>query len=256
MKYTKDFLLQHTWMVHVDSSSGERVADGIKIWHVGPDGEKTQIEPEDTPMRGAAVIIACCNPDWVQPNGICLDTWGTPESLYAIWAGISVEEAKTMIALAADEIVCPIRQEAEKTRQQLIDLGMLPVDGVNDGVHEGLRQAQELCHSLASKSGWWTDRASGNRKTRDQVNIAEKLCLIHSEISEAMEGDRKDLNDDHLPHRKMLEVELADALIRIFDLAGFLDLDLAGATLEKLAYNQQRADHKLANRSQAGGKAY
>ena len=71
-----------------------------------------------------------------------------------------------------------------------------------------------------------------------------------------MEGDRKDLMDDKLPHRKMLEVELADALIRIHDLAGFLGLDLAGAVVEKLAFNQQRADHKLDNRRAEGGKSY
>ena len=64
------------------------------------------------------------------------------------------------------------------------------------------------------------------------------LCLIHSEISEAMEGHRKNLMDDKIPHRSMLEVELADALIRICDMAGGLGLDLEGAVLEKLEYNQ------------------
>lgn len=120
----------------------------------------------------------------------------------------------------------------------------------------GAEALQRVCHGLAAKSGWWSDRKTGEPLTRHQVNVAEKLCLIHSEISEAMEGDRKDLMDDKLPHRKMLEVELADALIRIFDLAGFLNLDLAGATIEKLAFNQQRADHKLVNRQAEGGKAY
>jgi NTP pyrophosphatase (non-canonical NTP hydrolase) len=121
---------------------------------------------------------------------------------------------------------------------------------------EGLQSAQLLCHGLAARSGWWTNRHTGQPLGLMEVNVPEKLCLIHSEISEAMEGDRKDLMDDKLPHRKMLEVELADALIRIFDLAGFLKLDLAGATIEKLAYNQQRADHKLINRNAEGGKAY
>lgn len=112
------------------------------------------------------------------------------------------------------------------------------------------------CHALATKSGWWTDVKTGEPLTLEQVNIAEKLCLIHSEVSEAMEGARKGLQDDHLPQRSMLEVELADAVIRIFDLAGFLKLDIAGAMIEKLAYNQQRADHKLENRAKDGGKAF
>jgi hypothetical protein len=133
--------------------------------------------------------------------------------------------------------------------------GELPIPEVAV-VFDGIQGSQALCHFLACNSGWWTDLATGQPKTLDQVNIPEKLCLIHSEISEAMEGCRKNLMDDKLPHRSMLEVELADAMIRILDLAGFLKLDLAGATLEKLAYNQQRADHKPENRAADNGKKF
>jgi NTP pyrophosphatase (non-canonical NTP hydrolase) len=86
--------------------------------------------------------------------------------------------------------------------------------------------------------------------------VSQKLCLMHSEISEAMEGHRKGQMDDHLPHRPMIEVELADAVIRIADLAGAMGLDLGGAIAEKLAYNAQRADHKPEARAAAGGKTY
>lgn len=123
-------------------------------------------------------------------------------------------------------------------------------------VLDGLKWSQLLCHGLAARSGWWTSRLTGKPLDYSQVNIGEKLMLIVSEVAEAMEGDRKNLMDDKLPHRKMLEVELADALIRIFDLAGFLQCDLAGAVIEKLAFNQQRADHKIENRNAPGGKAY
>ena len=121
---------------------------------------------------------------------------------------------------------------------------------------DGLTESQLLCHGLAARSGWWASRLTGKPLDRSQINVGEKLMLIVSEVAEAMEGDRKDLMDDKLPHRKMIEVELADALIRIFDLAGFLQLDLAGATIEKLAFNQVRADHKIENRNAPGGKAY
>lgn len=101
-------------------------------------------------------------------------------------------------------------------------------------------------HSDNVAAGWW----------KDDSNIAEKLCLVHSEISEAMEGYRKDLMDDHLPHREMMEVELSDAVIRIFDLAGRMGFDLGSAILEKREYNKHRADHKPENRAKAGGKKF
>ena len=120
------------------------------------------------------------------------------------------------------------------------------------------------CHTPAKVAGWWKDLATGqdhiaeirNRTRLGKALVAEKLCLIHSEISEAMEGHRKNLPDDKLPHRQMLEVELADAVIRIFDLAGALDLDMGGAIFEKLSFNAQRPDHKPEARQAAGGKAY
>ena len=80
--------------------------------------------------------------------------------------------------------------------------------------------------------------------------------LVVSEVAEAMEGHRKNLPDDKLPHRPMVEVELADAVIRIADLAGALGLDLGGAIAEKLAFNATRPDHKPENRKQAHGKKY
>lgn len=111
----------------------------------------------------------------------------------------------------------------------------------------------DLCHGLAKKAGWHSDLATGKPLA---VNVPEKLLLIHSEISEACEGFRKALPDDKLPHRSMIEVELADAAIRIFDLAGAMGLDLGGALAEKLAYNMTRADHKPENRLSQNGKKF
>jgi NTP pyrophosphatase (non-canonical NTP hydrolase) len=108
-------------------------------------------------------------------------------------------------------------------------------------------------HESNVKAGWWTDLKTGLKKDR---NVGELLCLVHSEISEAMEGHRKNQMDDKLPHRSMFEVELADAMIRIFDIAGAHNLDLGGAMAEKIAYNKNREDHKIENRIKDGGKSY
>lgn len=82
------------------------------------------------------------------------------------------------------------------------------------------------------------------------------LCLIHSEISEALEGYRKNLKDDKLPWRPMIEVELADTIIRIFDLCAGLNLDLGGAFVEKMKYNSTRIDHTHEARLQPHGKKF
>jgi len=110
-------------------------------------------------------------------------------------------------------------------------------------------------HTRNRANGWWNDLSTGEDITHTR-NVGELLCLVHSEISEAMEGHRKGLMDDKLKHRPMFEVELADAVIRIFDMAGAFRLDLGGAIVEKLRFNDSRADHKPANRLKDGGKKY
>lgn len=85
------------------------------------------------------------------------------------------------------------------------------------------KAAITVCHQLALNAGWWHDLETGESIERDP---GEVFTLIHSEISEGFEGWRKNLMDDKLPHRQMLEVELADALIRIFDAAGGFSWEL------------------------------
>lgn len=115
-----------------------------------------------------------------------------------------------------------------------------------DQAAQSLNKASEICHYLAKDAGWWDkDRNDG-----------EMIALMHSELSEALEGLRKNSHDDHLPHRKSVEVELVDCLVRIFDFAGARNLDLSGAFMEKLAFNQERQDHKRENRAKEGGKSF
>src|SRR3990167_7509432 len=96
------------------------------------------------------------------------------------------------------------------------------------------------CHGASRAAGWWNDPKTGEAVQSDPMCFAQKLMLTVSELSEAMEGDRKQLMDDKLPHRSMREVELADAVIRIFDLAGAYGMDLGSTIAEKMAFNQVR----------------
>lgn len=117
----------------------------------------------------------------------------------------------------------------------------------------------DACHGAARTAGWWKCPKTGEPSTKEYIKaslLPQKLLLIHSEISEACEADRKGLMDDKLTHRSGVEVELADAVIRIFDLAGALEFDLGTAIAEKMAYNAKREDHKLEIRALAGGKKY
>lgn len=109
------------------------------------------------------------------------------------------------------------------------------------------------CYLRARIAGWYTDKKTGEQF---EPNKGERIALMHSELSEALEGIRKGLMDDKLPHRKMEEVELADTIIRILDYAGFYGFDLGGAIIEKLEYNAKREDHKFENRLKEGGKAF
>lgn len=116
-----------------------------------------------------------------------------------------------------------------------------------------LNDLRDVIHQSNVLAGWWHDIESGQLLDR---NVGELICLMHSELSEAMEAHRKGLMDEKLPHRNGIEVEFADVIIRILDACGGLDLDIGGALIEKLNYNRNRADHKIENRIKDGGKKY
>jgi NTP pyrophosphatase (non-canonical NTP hydrolase) len=100
---------------------------------------------------------------------------------------------------------------------------------------------------------WWKDLETGESIKR---NVGELLMLCVSELSEAMEGHRKNLMDDKLPHRPMFEVEIVDTLIRLFDIAKGFNIDLERVFQEKMTYNASRVDHTKEHRLSEHGKKY
>lgn len=77
------------------------------------------------------------------------------------------------------------------------------------------------------------------------LELVNSLALIQTEIAEAIEGVRKNpdwkLNtSEHVPALSNLEEELADAVIRIRDLCGGLNIDLEECINLKMEYNTTR----------------
>lgn len=100
---------------------------------------------------------------------------------------------------------------------------------------------------------WWRNPATGEKLVR---NRPEMMMLMVSEIAEAMEGYRKGLMDDKLPHRKMETVELGDLFIRLMDYVGEFCPDFGEAVVEKMEYNKTRKDHTNEARLAPGGKRF
>ena len=104
-----------------------------------------------------------------------------------------------------------------------------------------------------------------------EKNIGEMLCLIHSEVSEALEADRKShyadvsniqlkgMADSNFGHayqyddifklgfeedvKNSFEDELADVIIRVLDLCAFKGIDIESHIKAKMRYNSMR-EHK------------
>lgn len=98
------------------------------------------------------------------------------------------------------------------------------------------------CHEANKK--WWQNIDTGEPLQR---NPHELIMLMVSELSECMEGERKNLMDDKLPHRRMAEVEIVDFLIRAFDFAaGFgipLEMDYVSTNLNGFRDHLFSKDH-------------
>lgn len=106
-------------------------------------------------------------------------------------------------------------------------------EGLSSDEHtfaNAFNERAEAARANSAAKGFW----DGPR------NRGEMIALMHSELSECLEGLRKGLMDDHLPHRSMEEAELADTVIRILDYAAGFGLDVGGAIVEKMRYNTGR----------------
>ncbi len=94
-----------------------------------------------------------------------------------------------------------------------------------------ISQIQEEVHRTAVEHGWWENpRPTG-----------EVLMLMVTELAEAMEAYRDgNPESEKISGFSQMEEELADVIIRLLDYAGGENLDIEGALLAKMAYNEKR----------------
>ena len=98
-----------------------------------------------------------------------------------------------------------------------------------------LNDYRDRCHALARSKGWYD--GEGER------NIGEQLMLVVTEVAEAMEDLRTgsmSLSYDASGKPVGFPIEIADVMIRLFDLAGYLQIDIDDAVDAKIAYNETR----------------
>lgn len=134
------------------------------------------------------------------------------------------------------------------------EIGTRPDNKSRRSLSESLSKLSSICHEASLAAGWYDElhklgAVCDNGSFLDNIFVASRLCLIHSELSEALEGRRRDLMDDHLPQYSMIDVELADAIIKIMDLTGYLGTDIGDIVMAKLEYNRHRVDHKAKTRN-------
>ena len=94
-----------------------------------------------------------------------------------------------------------------------------------------ISQMQVEVHRAAVEHGWW-------ERPRP---VGEVLMLMVTELAEAMEAYRSgNPESEKIPGFSQMEEELADVVIRLLDYAGGENLDIEGALLAKMAYNEKR----------------
>lgn len=94
--------------------------------------------------------------------------------------------------------------------------------------NKSLSNITDLVMQLAKDKGFGSSPS--------EIILAEKIALIHSEVSEAYEAYRK----QNINGQDGFKEELADVVIRVIHLCGIFEIDIQAEILKKLEFNKNR----------------
>ena len=164
---------------------------------------------------------------------------------------LSGTEPRILSAEGADKIDRELRMREGQARKSftLAARAAGGVDAALEAFVSLFRMVQSVVHANNISKGWWKERMvqvdrpgdCGHGIQPNPKDIPGLLMLVNSELCEALEAQRNhNPLDKHLPTRNSLEVELADAVIRIMDIGEAYGLDVAGALIDKAKFNESR----------------
>jgi len=95
-----------------------------------------------------------------------------------------------------------------------------------------LNQLSQKIHEVMHEKGFYTHPHNPPCQHKSG-SVAAQIMLVVTELAEAVEADR-------YADFENFKEEIADAMIRLFDLAAAQDIDLDEAIKQKMEYNKQR----------------